>query len=291
MNGQEVVQAGSVRLEDIVDLERYPIDRLEHPATQKLLAHCRAELNDIGCVVIRNFVKPSSLQRMSAEAKRLLPETFWSQGSHNPYFTPDDDSLPAGHPKRFFERRESGYINSDVLEAMSDLREIYEDPQMLRFVGECLNIWPLYCWADPLGRNPYSVMDSGHYFPWHFDGNEFTVSILVQESESGGCFEFAPDVRNPDNECFDDVKEVLAGGRDKIHQLQLRPGDLQLFKGRFSMHRVTRIEGDTMRIIALPTYSTDPHTVNRPKHSEHLYGRAMPIHYERENMRVDDLAD
>ncbi|WP_271274043.1 HalD/BesD family halogenase [Aliamphritea hakodatensis] len=291
MNGQTVIQAEGMQLGDIVDLQRYPIDQLEHPEMQALLAHCREALDDIGCVVIRNFVRPESLQRMTAEAKRLLPETFWSQGSHNPYFTPDDESLPADHPKRFFERRESGYINSDVLEDSSDLRAIYEDPQMLRFVGECLNIWPLYCWADPLGRNPYSVMDSGHYFPWHFDGNEFTVSILVQESEAGGCFEFAPDVRHPEDECFDDVRDVLAGNSDRVHQLQLRPGDLQLFKGRFSMHRVTRIEGDTMRIIALPTYSTDPFTVNRPKHSEHLYGRAMPIHYERENMRVDNLTD
>ena len=40
-------------------------------------------------------------------------------------------------------------------------------------------------------------MKEGHYFPWHFDGNEFTVSILIQEAEEGGLFEFVPDIRKP----------------------------------------------------------------------------------------------
>ena len=57
------------------------------------------------------------------------------------------------------------------------------------------------------------------------------------------------------------------------------------------MHRVTRVKGKQNRIIALSSYVTDPYSVNRPLHSEHLYGRAMPIHYERENYRRDGLTD
>lgn len=79
--------------------------------------------------------------------------------------------------------------------------------------------------------------------------------------------------------------------REGVNQLDLRPGDMQIFKGRFSMHRVTKNAGKKRRVIALPTYVTDPYSVNRPAHSEHLYGRALPIHYERENYRVDRLTD
>ena len=29
-------------------------------------------------------------------------------------------------------------------------------------------------------------MHTDHYFPWHFDGNDFTLSILIQKAEKGG---------------------------------------------------------------------------------------------------------
>ena len=54
---------------------------------------------------------------------------------------------------------------------------------MLKFVSDSLGVFPLYRWSDPLGKNPYSIMHKDHYFPWHFDGNEFTLSILVQKAE------------------------------------------------------------------------------------------------------------
>ena len=278
-------------LHDIIDLQRYPIHDLQDAKTQQVIQDCRERLDDDGCALIKNFLRPESIQRMQAESDRLYDQTFWSEASHTPYFNKDDDSLAEDHPKRTFQRRSSGYINSDILEADSDLRTIYTSPTVTRFVGECLGIWPLYTWADPLGCNPYSVMDEDHYFPWHFDGNDFTVSILVTEADSGGIFEYAPDLRSRDNENFEGVKGVLNGSREGVRQLDLQQGDMQIFKGRFSMHRVTKIEGKQRRVIALPTYVTDPFSVNRPAHSKHLYGRAEPIHYEREGHRPDSLTD
>ena len=84
-------------------------------------------------------------------------------------------------------------------------------------------------------------MKEGHYFPWHFDGNEFTVSILIQEAEEGGLFKFVPDIRKPGDENLDSVKSILKGSRDRVRSLKLKPGDMQLFKGRYSLHRVTRV--------------------------------------------------
>jgi len=278
-------------LHDIIDLQRYPIYDLQDAKTQQIIQDCRERLDDDGCALIKNFLRPGSIQRMQAESDRLYDQTFWSEASHTPYFNKDDASLPKDHPKRTFQRRSSGYINSDILEADSDLRAIYTSPTVTRFIGECLGVWPLYTWADPLGCNPYSVMDEDHYFPWHFDGNDFTVSILVTEADSGGIFEYAPDLRSRDNENFESVKKVLNGSREGVRQLDLQQGDMQIFKGRFSMHRVTKIEGKQRRVIALPTYVTDPFSVNRPAHSKHLYGRAEPIHYEREGHRPDSLTD
>ena len=87
------------------------------------------------------------------------------------------------------------------------------------------------------------------------------------------------------------IRDSLDGGRDGVHELDLQPGDLQLFAGRFSMHRVTRIIGDTTRYIGLPTYVHDPYRMNRPYHSESIYGRATEMHRERANVLVDGLVD
>ena len=279
-------------LNEIVDLDRYPIHEPESSVIKDLIAKSREELDTVGCCCIPNFIRADSIERMRAEIERKRPEIYWSQGSHTPYMTKDDPSLPADHPKRFFQKRSSGFVNSDLLEADSDLRKLYARDELLHFVAQCLGTTrPIHRWADPLGCSPYSVMDEGDYFPWHFDGNEFTVSILVQKAEKGGVFEYCPDLRTPENEHFDEVEKVLKGDRGPVHTLDLTPGDMQIFKGRFSMHRVTRVEGRQSRYIALPTYVYDPESVNRPERAKQFYGRAEPIHYEREAKRPDVLTD
>jgi hypothetical protein len=190
-----------------------------------------------------------------------------------------------------FQTRHSGYVNSNILDKESDLRILYTQQALVDFVSNCLKVKPIYCWEDPLGSNPYSLMDPGHYFPWHFDGNEFTLSILIQKAEKGGVFEYVQDLRSPEDENFEEVRKVLEGSREKVSQVDLYPGDLQIFKGRFSMHRVTRVEGNQPRYIALPTYVKDPKRVNKPEHSKQVYGDALPIHYERAHIKADKLTD
>jgi hypothetical protein len=257
-----------------------------------LLVHdCRQDLEKWGCAHIPNFITSSAVQKMRDEAFRLIGSSRRAHKFVNAYLTEDDPTLPKDHPKRFFEERTSSFINSDLLDRDSILRQIYDSDVMVHFVSDCLNVGPIYRWAEPLGRNPYSVMHDGDYFPWHFDGNDFTVSILVNESIDGGDFEYAPDIRTPKNENFEDVKSVLHGQRDKVKVLSLKTGDIQIFKGRYSLHRVTVTKGKEPRIIALPTYVTNPYLVNRPHHAEAFYGRSMPIHHERNLERLDDLTD
>jgi len=280
-----------MKLNDIVDLDTYPINQPGNQKYKDIISYNKKLLDNNGCCVLKNFIKEVSINRMKQEAERKLNKVHWTKDKHNPYFIKDDETLPKDHPKRIFTVRESGYINSDDLEQNSDLNHLHDSDEMLKFVSDCLGVYPLYKWVDPLGKNPYSIMHSGHYFPWHFDGNEFTLSILVQKSEKGGIFEYSPDLRSKDNENFENVTKVLRGDRGAVKSLDLKPGDLQIFKGRFSMHRVTKIEGKSSRYIALPCYVKDPYRVNKPEHSIQVYGKAMPIHYKRNNIEADGLTD
>ena len=283
--------AAEIRLEEFLDLGQFPIHDLTHPKRAEMVKDCRLDLKKWGCAHIPDFISSSAIKKMKDEAFRIMDGARRAHTLVNPYLTKEDTTLPKDHPNRFFEERTSSFINSDLLESDSVLRKIYDSDVVVHFVSDCLNVGPIYRWAEPLGRNPYSIMNDGDYFPWHFDGNDFTVSILVSESDEGGDFEYAPDIRSPHNEHFENVKKVLQGERDKVRVLSLKTGDLQIFKGRYSLHRVTVTRGETPRIIALPTYVTNPYLVNRPHHAEAFYGRSMSIHHERDLERLDNLTD
>ena len=162
---------------------------------------------------------------------------------------------------------------------------------MLNFVSACLGISPIYRWADPLACHAYNVMKPEGILPWHFDSCEFTLSIMIQKPEKGGIFEYCPNIRKPGDENFDEVRKVINGDRARVKQLKLEPGDLQIFKGRFTLHRVTKIEGQKSRYMCIPAYVLDPWRVNTPEHSKAIYGKVLPIHLERNVVRSDGLAD
>ena len=239
-----------------------------------------------------NFILPKSLKIMSQELEKQLDEVYMSKESINPYlYAKDDPSLNKDHPKRTFMNRYNGYLNSDCFPKDSEMKFLYETDELLNFISKCLGVYPIYRWADPLACHAYNVMKPEGILPWHFDSCEFTLSLMIQKPEKGGIFEYCPNIREPGNENFDEVKKVLNGDRTRVKQLKLEPGDLQIFKGRFTLHRVTEIEGKKSRYMCIPAYVLDPWRVNTPEHSKAIYGKVLPIHLKRNQTRSDGLAD
>lgn len=136
------------------------------------------------------------------------------------------------------------------------------------------------------------MAEEGPGFPWHFDTNNFTVTLAIQNAEGGGAFEYAPQIRDAHgNENFDEVAKVLDGTSDKVRSLDLQPGDLQLFRGRYSLHRVAPLTGTRPRYVAILSYVDQPDMVATPERAKQLYGRVLPVHYERAGQRADTLID
>jgi hypothetical protein len=96
------------------------------------------------------------------------------------------------------------------------------------------------------------------------------------------------------DENFDGVRDVLVGrGGQSIRRLPLRPGDLQLFKGRYSLHRVSSVRGETARHSAIFAYSERPGVIGSVARTKQLFGRVLPQHLAAEGraVRVDQLLD
>ena len=281
-----------MKLENIINLKKYPIHDLNSKTTKELINKCKNELDQFSCSTISGFILPKSIKIMLKEVQKKLDGVYWSKESINPYLnSKDEPSLPKNHPKRIFSNRNNGYLNSDLFEKDSELKFLYEQQELLDFVSACVGISPIYRWADPLACHAYNMMKPDGILPWHFDSCEFTLSMLIQKPEKGGIFEYCPDIREPGNENYNEIKKILYGEHKRVRQLKLEPGDLQIFKGRFTLHRVTKIEGNLSRYLAIPAYVLDPWRVNTPEHSRAVYGKVLPIHVARNKVRSDGLAD
>ena len=76
-----------------------------------------------------------------------------------------------------------------------------------------------------------------------------------------------------------------------IRTLKLEPGDLQIFKGRYSLHRFAPLLGARKRYVAIFSYIAEHGMVSSPQRAKELYGRVLPIHLERAGLRADALID
>jgi len=277
---------------DLIDLARYPIDDPDGPGYQALLQHCHDELQDDGCCVLPGFVHSEALAALVAECDQVSSAAHRSFNRTNAYFTLDDEKLPADHPRRRFYDRSNAFVPADNFGPESPLRAIYEWPAFMPFIQAALGEVSFHRYADPLADVIVNQTEAGGGFPWHFDTNSFTVTLAIQNGDAGGAFEYCPNLRCPDDENYSGVAAVLEGDRAPIRTLALGPGDLQIFKGRYTLHRVTPVEGDRLRYVGIFSFVEEPNMVGRVERTRQLYGRVLPIHLEREALvRADALAD
>ena len=89
---------------------------------------------------------------------------------------------------------------------------------------------------------------------WHFDACELVASVLLRSAKFGGDFEYIPTVRSEEDENFSYVESILSGDDRQRRSVKFQPGDMVLFRGRNSLHRVTPIRGETTRLMALMSF-------------------------------------
>jgi hypothetical protein len=275
---------------DYVDTGRYPIDRTG-PARDALVGRLRGALDADGCAVLKGFVPAARLAELVAECDRVAVHGHRNFSRTNAYFTQDRPDLPASHPLRRFYDRSNAFVPADNFGADSILRAIYEWPAFATFIQAALGEARFHRYADPLADVIVNLTESGDGFPWHFDTNNYTVTLAIQNAECGGDFQYSPHLRTPTDENYAGVAAVLDGERGLIRTLQLEPGDLQIFKGRYSLHRVTPLSGSRLRYVAIFSFVEEAGMVGSPERTRQLYGRVLPMHWERAGLRSDALID
>ena len=277
---------------ELINYDLYPIAA---PGAKRdsILVSIRKSLNEQGCAVLKGFLTPPGVAAAVAEADSVAERGHRSYSRTNAYFTADDPTLSTEDPRRQFFDRSNAFIPADNFKTDGPLRTIFDSTGFDDFIRDCLEEPSdrFFRYADPLADVIVNAADAGNGFPWHFDTNNFTVTLALQNAERGGSFEYAPMIRTSEDENFTEVASVLEGTSKKVVSLELQPGDLQLFKGRYSLHRVAPLEGNTPRYVAIFSYVDAPDMVGSVERTRQLYGRTLPIHHERSGLRADALID
>jgi hypothetical protein len=183
----------------------------------------------------------------------------------------EGQDLPASHPLRRKGKRNLAQVAADLIPENFLLNQLYHSQSMLDFLGAVTGA-PAYRNQDPYQSLNISVMGEGGCQQWHFDSGNLVTTLLLQEPESGGIFEYAPAIRSDENENFEAVQAVLDGNSDQVRQNRLRAGTLSLFRGHYSLHRVTEVKGKRQRLQAILGYSTSPNLYGSIESSILHYG-------------------
>lgn len=275
----------------LLNLQRYPVHEPDSADCRALVTRVQSALQTDGCAVLKQFLNPSVIPGIVAEVDSVAHHGWRTHNRTNAYFTRDDPSLPESHPVRQFHDRSNAFIPADNFAEGSALRSLYQWPDLLSFVQRCLGETCFYRYADPLADVIVNSADEGDGFPWHFDTNNYTVTLALQNAEHGGEFEYVPNIRSADDENYETVAKVLSGDNAGVRTLRLEAGDLQLFRGRYSLHRVAPLSGRVPRYVAIFSYAERPDMVGSPERTRQLYGRVLPIHFEYAGRRSDPLRD
>ena len=86
-------------MRDILDLDRYPLDKPGTPEWHALVARCRADLAKDGMFNLEGLVRPEALQRAIAEIRPVMDTlSFTHRRRHNIYFRKEIPGLAADQP-------------------------------------------------------------------------------------------------------------------------------------------------------------------------------------------------
>jgi hypothetical protein len=130
---------------------------------------------------------------MLAVASQLAAQAWASDQAHTVYFEPADDSAGPDHPRALLQHSAKQAIANDQIPADAAIRRLYESDDLTVFIAAVLGKRVLYRSADPLDALEIAIFGDGDELGWHFDNSEFSVTVMYQQAEAGGHFDYRGD--------------------------------------------------------------------------------------------------
>lgn len=260
-------------MDQVLDLDRYPLHDPESEPGRALVRRCRDQLDEEGLFNLEGFVRPQAVTQCLAEVEPVMRSAaFLHKRDHTIYFKTDIEDLAPDHPALRRLCTANRTVCADQIEH-SLLCRIYAWPPLAAFLAAAMGKPRLFAMADPLARVNVMSYGEGEALNWHFDRSEFTTTLLFQSPDSGGLFEYRSGLRSDSDPNYDGVAKLLAGKDRSVRTLPLAAGTLNVFKGKNTAHRVTPVQGPRGRIIAVFSYYERPGVLFSDDERLRFYGR------------------
>jgi len=262
-------------IENIIDLERYPLNRLDSEDGQKLVKQCQQDLAETGLFNLQGFLLPDAIeQAIENSADQLANHAFTHQRKHNIYFLPEVEGLSPDHPALLEFETINHTVCSDRI-PHNVLIELYLWPPFAAFLAAVMQLDKLYPMDDELSRLNVMGYTDGEALNWHFDRSEFTTTLLLQAPQKGGEFQYKTGLRTDTDPNYDGIGEFLNGDQADVITVPLEAGTLNVFRGKNTLHRVSPVTGDKGRIIAVFSYYEKPGVKFSAEEKIGFYGRSL----------------
>jgi hypothetical protein len=260
-------------MRQILDLDRYPLDRPGSPGWETLVQRCRADLVRDGMYNLEGLVRPDALERAVAELRPVIDTlSFTHRRRHNIYFRKEIPGLAADHPALAMTETVNHTVCADqILQAVP--LWIYEWSPFITFLAATMDKDALYPMRDALARVNVMAYRDGEALNWHFDRSEFTTTLLLQAPDEGGDFVYRTDLRSDTDPNYDGVARLMRGEDPEVKTLTLSAGTLNVFRGKNTAHKVSTVRGSRERIIAVFSYFDRPGVVFSREDQIGFYGR------------------
>jgi hypothetical protein len=266
-------------LQQIVDYQRYPIDRTESSALRQIIMDGHRKLDQDGALALPGFLLPEAVAQILRSAQLNKQFGHPMSAMLTPYSDNlsegDDTALPSDHPRRMRLPASHRFIAGDLVAEDIAIKRIYRHPLFIDLLKRILQEPDLYPIADPLGCINILIYEPGNTNGWHFDSTDFVISLMLQPASQGGDYQYIPGLRSKDDENLKGVATRMKNPDDPqgVSSIDLEPGTLFLFKGKNTFHRVTKIEGSTERVVGILSYHQLPNHLLSDSSKLKMYGR------------------
>ena len=243
----------------LLNLDRYPIANLGEADGKALVRRSVECLMRTGILTLPGFVLEETIRKINEDLKPVLARSaFRHTRHHNIYFDDSFDQIPPNHPALRQGMTMNHTISGDQIPD-NPICKIYQWPSLVKFLSTILKKKALYIMSDPIAAlNVLEYRPGEPALNWHFDRSEFTITILLSSATFGGKFEYRSSLRTKRNPNYDGIAALLTNRDSQVQTLSLEPGTLCVFRGVETAHRVTPVNGQVSRIVAVFSYYERP---------------------------------
>ena len=239
-------------LNQIVNLNLHPINK------DVYIKSCNKEILEKSSLQLDNFLDIKALMKIQEEAKILHNKAFYCSQGHTILLNKKDNNLSNDDPCNIEMTSDKGCIPHDLIPNDSYLNQLYQSQEFIYFIKKTLDVPKIFPYKDKLSSINYNYYEKNQQLGWHFDNASFAITLMIENADSGGIFEYINKGRDYEKNYLNKklIQDVLTG-RYPVKKIAVKPGTLLLFYGRNYLHRVTPVTSNKGRILVTLNYNLE----------------------------------